>query len=334
MKPNKWADWTEEEFRRTMLQQRSATPLSGAPEPEPLAELEAAEAASDALPSAVEWKGTGAVTPVKDQASCGSCWSFSATGAIEGALFVASGKSVSVSEQMLVDCSWDFEHKYGKYGVSAAPTPETRRPRPRLYPLSARVGARDPPPPGPPPPQSQGCDGGFTYLALAYVKDVGILAEAEYPYLGQNAFCSADKAGVGVGDRSAPGPSFAIQDYVQGKHFDARGLRAALYSRGPVAVSIQADLPSFRFYSEGVYDDTDCHGGFEYLDHAVLATGYGAATAGGGASGTAPGAKRYFTVKNSWSPYWGDEGYIKIAEQGNICGVSSDWTYAVAAPSA
>lgn len=92
---NKFADITEEEFAYKFCgcakdpKQRSdvMTPMLG-----------------DA-PKRVDWREKGAVTPIKDQASCGSCWAFSTTGTTEGAYFIHSGELVSLSEQQLVDCA-------------------------------------------------------------------------------------------------------------------------------------------------------------------------------------------------------------------------------------
>ncbi|KAI4377479.1 hypothetical protein MLD38_015094 [Melastoma candidum] len=98
---NKFTDWSWEEFRRHRLgsaQNCSAT-------------LKGSHKFTHAHhPEIKDWRENGIVSPVKDQGHCGSCWTFSTTGALEAAYHQAFGKEILLSEQQLVDCAGAFNN--------------------------------------------------------------------------------------------------------------------------------------------------------------------------------------------------------------------------------
>ena len=108
MGANKFADMTATEFR--------AKYITGGYKPRAHKHADSFfQPMSFNLPASVDWSTKGAVTPVKDQGQCGSCWAFSTTGSVEGAYFIKNGTLYSLSEQQLVDCS-DAEGNQGCNG--------------------------------------------------------------------------------------------------------------------------------------------------------------------------------------------------------------------------
>jgi C1A family cysteine protease len=230
----------------------------------------APESGTRDLPDFVDWRQKGAVTDVKDQGTCGSCWSFGTTGTLEGSLFIKTGQLIRLSQQELMDCSWNF-------GNNA-------------------------------------CGGGEAWRAYKWIMQRGGLSSAASygNYLMQDGYCKANTSDVAV----------SLKGYTSVQSGSESALMDAIARNGPVAIAIDAAVDTFLFYSEGVYSDVACKNGVDDLDHAVLAVGYGT---------DAETGEDYWIVKNSWSTHWGDDGYIRIARQGNICGVATSPTYATLA---
>ena len=189
----------------------------------------------------IDWTTKGAVSAVKNQGSCGSCWAFSAVGIMESWALM-KGQNVNLAEQQLVDCS----KSYG----------------------------------------NQGCNGGFNYKGLAYVKDKGITTTSNYPYTAKTQTCKTD------------GGSFKISSVPSTK--GCSGLSTAIQSR-PIGVS--ADATNWSRYSSGIFNNCG-----RSLNHDILLVGL---------------TSSYYKIKNSWSASWGEKGFIRLA-LGNTCGVCDD----------
>ena len=109
MAVNQFTDLTPEEFKAQYISGLQAKPLGS---------YGCKTFTSDAssAPSEWDWRSKGAVTPVKDQGQCGSCWTFSSSGAMEGAWAIAKGDLVSLSEEQLVECATGIS--YGSHGCN------------------------------------------------------------------------------------------------------------------------------------------------------------------------------------------------------------------------
>ncbi|KAH7567193.1 hypothetical protein ACOSP7_011032 [Xanthoceras sorbifolium] len=107
------------------------------------------------LPPTKNWTAEGAVTLVKDQKNCNSCWAFSTIATLEGAHFLANNKLVDLSEQQLIDCSNECSGKNSQIC-------------------------------------NRGCEHGNRILAYEYIKNAGGVKKAEdYPYIANgNGYCN------------------------------------------------------------------------------------------------------------------------------------------------
>ena len=134
---NHMGDWTREEYRGLLGYMdipRDTENIVYHEDPETSA-------------ASVDWNAEGAVTYVKDQGQCGSCWSFSSTGSLEGRHFQKTGILTAFSEQQLVDCCTG--------GASGCKI-------------------------------SQGCNGGVMDEALTYSITNDLMTESDYPYQAMN----------------------------------------------------------------------------------------------------------------------------------------------------
>lgn len=158
--------------------------------------------------------------------------------------------------------------------------------------------------------ENEGCNGGLMDLAFEFIqKNGGITTEKNYPYRARDGRCDKTKA-----SHSA----VSIDGYEDVPSNDEDALLKAVANQ-PVSVAIEAGGSDFQFYHEGVFTGT-C--GTE-LDHGVAIVGYG----------TTQDGTKYWIVRNSWGPEWGEKGYIRMhrgidAKEG-LCGIAMQPSYPI-----
>merc|ERR1711904_639394 len=153
--------------------------------------------------------------------------------------------------------------------------------------------------------RDSGCNGGLMDTAFSFAEGTAVATEDSYSYTGRDGSCKSSF--------STAIPKGGVTGYKSVGSLFSKATVAKLESaldQNPVSIAIEADQSSFQHYTGGILSS----GCGTNLDHGVLAVGYNT-------------AEGYWLVKNSWGASWGDNGYIKLAQSGNVCGILNQPVY-------
>jgi len=149
-----------------------------------------------------------------------------------------------------------------------------------------------------------GCSGAIAQLAFNYTAATGLREIWTYPYESGTTRRTGEC-------RDMTGRAAAqITGYVQLPPNDAGALLEALFTIGPVSISV--DASKWYLYSAGIFDL--CNKTNPDINHAVQLVGYGASD----------GGLRYWSVRNSWGVLWGEDGYIRLRRYRGVGATPAD----------
>jgi cysteine peptidase B len=154
-----------------------------------------------------------------------------------------------------------------------------------------------------------GCNGGLMENTFDWLKENGIMTDADYPYVGYKQSCQKDPSkyiDMKVTGYKKLGSSTSTWSPV-----DEDEIKEFLYETGPLAIALNAN--PLQTYTGGILDKTSSQCPVSGINHAVTMVGYGHDDASD---------KDYWIVKNSWGQTWGEKGYFRIKRGSGTCGVN------------
>jgi len=238
-------------------------------------------------PAALDWQFTSAVTAIKNQGQCGSCWAFSATEAVESQLVLSSGNQVRIelAPQQTTSCTPSPAQGCNGGFTEAA------------YEYMGTV---------------TGLTNSFNY---PYMQSLTATSATQACNTAKVAAIDGPMMQLTGGYAAVSGYHYATTPCTSGTcaNQDLAALQAAIETT-PVSVCVNA--ASWNDYTGGVMTSAACGSmAAKAQDHCVMATGFNT---------TAP--TPYWIVRNSWSSTWGEYGYIYLEMAENTCGIADDAT--------